>query len=427
MRQQVITKVFSKLLFLLLICCVNCTAQGQAPAAKTNKKGAKVSYNRIGKVEGHNILITKSVDLKGGECELPENAILSFKGGVIMNGTLIGNKTRIKSKGGIFNNVEIKGNWDVRQISTDMFLDIKNENALKNLFALTSPDVDNTIKIKKGDYILTAFRNNERCLKVCDNTTIIIDGTITLTPNEFTNYTMLLVEGNNVVVKGNGIIKGDKFTHTGTTGEWGMGINVHHAQDVHITGITVRECWGDCIYVGDGSRNVLIEKCNIVHGRRQGISITCADSVIIQKCVVTDVGGTNPEYAIDAEPNKGDTVNHIFIKDVRTVNCKGGFVAYGKAKDSSLGEITIDNCTIEKCEKPPLSFNTCSRLLVKGCRLIDCRGINAIVCYNIPEVKIHKNQLKMTLGLKDMVKKYIRNSKKDQPVYYKNCKKIEID
>ena len=89
--------------------------------------------------------------------------------------------------------------------------------------------------------------------------------------------------------------------------------------------LTIRDCWGDCIYIGTESTNVRINSCTLDHGRRQDISITSAGRVMIENCIISNVRGTAPEYAIDIEPNKNDIIESVIIRNVKSIDCKGAF------------------------------------------------------------------------------------------------------
>lgn len=75
--------------------------------------------------------------------------------------------------------------------------------------------------------------------------------------------------------------------------------------NVIIDGVTIIDCWGDCIYVGSGLSNVKIRNRYLSHARKQRISVNSADGVTIKSCIIADIEGIGPQYAIDTEPNKG--------------------------------------------------------------------------------------------------------------------------
>lgn len=121
--------------------------------------------------------------------------------------------------------------------------------------------------------------------------------------------------------------------------------------------------------MGSESSDVRIENCILDHGRRQGISITSADSVTIRNCVITNVKGTAPEYAIDVEPNKDESVDNIVISDVDVNNCQGGFLVYGKAPNAHVGKVSIKNCNIGRTQKTPISIIKCMSAKVEKCTI----------------------------------------------------------
>lgn len=331
----------SILLSLLMLVCFGCHAQ--VPTFK----------------EGKTIPITRTIDLQGKALHLPQNVTLKFeKGGCFKNGSIIADNTSVIGyKQDIFDNVNISGRWNVEYISTDMFKDLTAVNSLKNVFALTSNKVNNVLIVEKGNYRVSADNKNLNILSVPSNTEVILNGVVTLEPNDLTNYYIVDLKGENIKLHGNGQIIGDKQTHTGTRGEWGMGIMLRECSNVDIYDLTIKDCWGDCIYIGDNTSGVRINNCTLDHGRRQGISITSATNVTIENCIITNVGGTAPEYAIDIEPNKNETVDSVFIKNVKSENCKGGILSGSGAANSCTRNIFVSDCYVGKFEKRSYCFS----------------------------------------------------------------------
>lgn len=340
------------------------TSQTQEVIADT------VNASILGIVKGDKIIIEKGVDLKGCECRIPAGKTLVFKGGMIKNGILNGNMTKIECKGKAFNKVTIKGSWNVPEISTKLFADLSYENSLRDVVALANPKVKNRIVIEKGDYKVRAEKKAKTCVPLCSNTQFILKGTIRLAPNDLKSCDIIQAKGENINIRGNGTIIGDKHTHTGKEGEWGMGIILNGAINATISGLTIKDCWGDCIYVGGNSRNVLIEHCKLDHGRRQGISITKANGVTIRNCVITNVRGTNPQYAIDVEPNRRDSVDNILIEKVTVKDCEGGFVAGHRARKEGantpwIGKVAIRDCKVSSKSKVPIRVTRCEKVKIE--------------------------------------------------------------
>lgn len=326
-----------------------------------------VSCRVLGQPNGGVITLKDTIDLENRKCILPERTMLVIKNGLIKNGTLVGNRTKLKSRSACFERVRILGSWNVPEISSALFRDLSYDNALKDVVALADSMVKNKIIIERGNYQVTAYQNGEVCIPLLSNTDFVLNGTIKLTSNDHRNYYIIQAKGSNITIKGNGTIAGDKHTHTGDSGEWGMGINLNHAHNVLIKGVTIKDCWGDCIYVGSESSDVRIENCLLDNGRRQGISITSADGVIIRNCTITNVGGTAPEYAIDVEPNKGEIVDNVQINNLTIARCRGGILAWGKAPGARIGSIEIKSCDISGTSKMPISIIKCSFAKVEKC------------------------------------------------------------
>ena len=315
------------------------------------------------------VIVKNDIDLRGKVLSLPEGVTLNFKNGIFKNGIIIGNNTKIKCNKQAFDHIEIKGTWNVPKNYSTWFKDLSYVNALQNVIALTNPKMKNDVHVAVGNYLVNVDKNGQACLLITDNTKFILNGCIRLLPNSFTTYYILNVEGDNVKISGTGTIVGDKHTHTGKKGEWGMGINLKKATNVSISGLTIKDCWGDCIYIGNKSENVLVEKCTLDHGRRQGISVTSGNYITLQDLKIKNVGGTNPEYGIDIEPNANGIVDNIHIKNVSIDNCKGGIQVYGRAKGAYVGNVTINKCNISQISKVPIYIQKCKSAKILGCTL----------------------------------------------------------
>lgn len=361
--------IYSVLLLISFIMCLGCLALEKHNHSNISDSTALVDSIILGKIIDNTIIVRNNIDLKGRRCVLPDSLILDFRGGLIKNGTLVGNNTQIISNGVIFDYITIYGSWNVENIRTDMFSDLSYTNALKNVIALTNPAIENRVLIGKGNYTLDIPKNQGRCLLINSNTTITINGTIKLLPNAHENYSMLFAEGNDIHINGEGKIIGDRRVHKGETGEWGMGVRFHGAHNSSIEGLTIQDCWGDCIYVAGNSKNILINNCILEGGRRQGISITSGEDVAIRDCNITKIGGTSPGYGIDVEPNKNDTCRGIVIERVRVANSKGGIEVFRKAENAFAGNVLIRDCTISKTERNPMRFVGCSDVSVEKCTI----------------------------------------------------------
>lgn len=386
---------------------------------------------QIGIISNNSLVVSTDVDLHGTTINLPTNFTLEIKGGSIKNGTLVGNQSKLLCSDKVFDRVQIKGTWNVPEISTSMFVDLSYDNALKDVMALAHPKVQNTIVIEKGDYQVAAQKNADVCLTIPSNSTLIINGSIRLRPNEFQRYDIVRAKGKNINICGNGSIIGDKHTHLGHEGEWGMGIRFHGAKNASVIGVTIKDCWGDCVYVGGNSKHVLIEDCILDHGRRQGISVTKADDVVIRDCKISNVSGTRPEYAIDLEPNKGDTVNHVDIENVIIANCMGGILAtIGKRniERKKIGDIAIRNCSINVYEKYPIRLRAFDTATIEGCTIKTNDKRAAIAILNAKKADVRDNHLEITKPPINSMHKIVQSllAKEYLPILITDCQKQSI-
>lgn len=373
------------------------------------------------------IEISSEKDLGGKVWDLPGGVTLVMKGGIIKNGSIRGSQTKIKYTGIVFSNVRILGTWDVPDIRTSMFADLGYDNSLKDVFALASAQTQNHIIIDPGHYSVAALKEGDTCIPVCSNTEVSINGIIQLKPNKYKSYNILSLKGENIHVRGNGSIIGDKHSHLGEYGEWGMGVRFDGACNAELEGLTIKDCWGDCIYVGGGSKNVVIDNCYLDHGRRQGISVTKADGIVIKRCTITNVSGTNPQYAIDVEPNRGDTVTNVLIQKIKVRDCEGGFLATRSAKlennkpISWIGNIVVKDCEVEAKSKYPIYLRKSEFVSVERCVIDASPSKPAIFTDDAKSVVIKNNTIYVGRDVVSSLKNSVGRA-----VGKKNAKSISI-
>lgn len=412
-----ILHIFIFLANMLLLANCGCSSAKQtaqnAKSINTNVENSKLDmskYKTLPIKANKTYTLKSNWDLKGESYVLPEGVTLKSRGGVFKNGTLIGNNTMIDTKNPLFEKVSIMGDWNVSVISTNLFTTLDYENSLRDVLALANPEVENNVVIEDKVYTVSA-KSFQAALDICSNTTLVINGTIQLLPNEYKGCSILQVNGSeNVVIKGSGSLIGDKNVHKGTEGEWGHGINILKSKNVTIEGLNVKSCWGDCIYVGNESSNIIIDNCNLNDGRRQGISVTSADGVVINGCIITNVFGTAPQHGIDIEPNKGESVNNVRIENVAISNCHGGIMSW-RPESASIGDIIIKNCAISNIKVPaPINMQLANKVLIKDCE-IESMADRCISVQNVDTLTALGNKL---------------NCKGSKPIVTKNVKTMNI-
>lgn len=163
--------------------------------------------------------------------------------------------------------------------------------------------------------------------------------------NSATNYNIFKIEAvSNVIIQGGSIV-GDRTTHTGVTGEFGMGINILEAENITIKDMSISNCWGDGIYIGGHtlpSKRITIDNVICDNNRRQGMSITYANAVLLKNSEFKNTNGKLPQYGIDIEPNAGEYALDIEIQNCKTYgNAGGGLQVYGVSGNQN--GLKVDN------------------------------------------------------------------------------------
>lgn len=209
-----------------------------------------------------------------------------------------------------------------------------------------SSDVLGTAYIPAGTWDVTA-----NIIKAVTNTTIVLDkdAILKLKATNLANYSVIEIKDVfNVNISGGSIVA-DRAIHTGTTGEWGMGINILNSSNVNIENLVVRDAWGDGFYVGSTSSNVQFCKVTADNARRNGMSITSANTVLVDDSTFSNTKGTLPQSGLGLEPNANELVTNITIKNSKFFNnYASGFYAgwVTSAVGASITNVVLDSNNI---------------------------------------------------------------------------------
>ena len=191
------------------------------------------------------------------------------------------------------------------------------------------------------------------------------------------------------------IIRGDKTTHIGTTGEFGMGVANRGSIGARMEDLVIENCWGDGWYegaLGGGNSRTLNTKATNVtinNCRRNGWSLISAKGLRAKDIVITDTSGTAPQAGLDIEPNTiADDLEDIIIDGITTSgNVAGGITLYlggwsaAGTTEKSLS-ITIRN-HVSKVEIFPfvctrLFYEAGDKLLAGHLTMIDPVAVNSL-------------------------------------------------
>lgn len=248
-----------------------------------------------------------------------------------------------------------------------------------------------TVYVPAGTYVINA----ETGINIKSNTSLFMDSEAVLdvSGNDRDSYCVVNIRNvQNASITG-GQIKGERYEHTGTNGEWGMGIGIYDSSNIILSKMTISSNWGDGIYMGTGNYtddaygcdNIVIDQCSISDNRRSNISIVDADNVTINGCLIADAKGAEPQCGINIEPNRDDSgripedaiCKNITITNT-TINVLGKDDYYGQFfcfmtaayPDNSIitaRDVKIDSCTFNgDCGNYSGQNMTISNTVIRG-------------------------------------------------------------
>ncbi|MFJ7927807.1 right-handed parallel beta-helix repeat-containing protein [Peribacillus sp. NPDC096448] len=198
------------------------------------------------------------------------------------------------------------------KVSVENFKALPNDNNEDTLFIQkaidhVAKDGGGTILFPKGTYLIDAIRS----IVLRDNIILKFDkGTILKAlPNDKGSYEIVRIHGvKNASLTGNVVIEGEREEHIGEKGEWGFGVSIRGSENILLENITIKNCWGDGIYIGSTenksySKNITINNPVLKNNQRQGISVISVIKLKIVNPFISDTKGKAPESGIDLEPN----------------------------------------------------------------------------------------------------------------------------
>lgn len=289
-------------------------------------------------------------DLNGETIEMQEGCTLKFCGGSLKNGTIIGNETSIDAKCPIFTqNILIRGNWKLNEISTSLFKDIDN-NTVHNMSFLASGDHAKTVIIEGNNIECNVV--SDYLFKVKSNTHIYIKGTVSYGNQASDARDMFAIESaSNVIIEG-GHLKGNiEYSNDGETSN---GISVWDSTNVLLKNISVEKFTRDGIYILsniDTKATITLDGVVSLYNQRQAISITGCNNVILRNSKFSYTGTIKKGSlgrGLDIEPN----VSYRPIGDISIYNCEflgNQDIALGCANYNNIefGKFYIENSVLD--------------------------------------------------------------------------------
>ncbi|HDU8210431.1 right-handed parallel beta-helix repeat-containing protein [Acinetobacter baumannii] len=272
------------------------------------------------------------------------------------------------------------------------------------------------IKIPAGNFKINA----EKSIILKNNVTIEMSPKTVLNviPNEAKSYQVFKIHNvNNVRISG-GTIIGDKYTHRGTKGEWGTGIEIKDSQNIYLSNIIIKKMWGDAIYIGNNGKNsnsnLNLINLKLDDNRRQGISVVSVNGLFANNIIISNTRGKSPMSGIDIEPNNNRNIlKNIKFSQISTVNNAGdGFQISLKKYNNSMQGVSISlseyndygsrsGIRIQGLKTPVIGEININKVNLKN---------NKISNYCFKDWENNKVKIKITNLLHD--KEYIKNQDK---------------
>jgi len=177
--------------------------------------------------------------------------------------------------------------------------------------------------------ILVSMQYNQSGLMVSSNSTLVFPkgAKLILKSTSSANYQIIKIHNVENVKIYYPVIQGERYSHLGATGEWGMGISIAGSKNIQIEKPYITDCWGDGIYIATTtapvmvSRNVIINGAVLDNNRRCGIAIISGDSIVFNNTLSANTNGTAPRCGVDIEPNNNkDTIRRITFNNMIAYN-----------------------------------------------------------------------------------------------------------
>lgn len=383
------------LIFLLCLFLITISETDGGACARTYTRTVKVSKNAdlslVLSRPNTRYIIRYDHNISGKRIEIGQNSTLEFRGGMLRDskgsGDIIGNGTVIRNSRDdkIFDGVSFSGSYGEFNVNVAWFgieydALVDNSQAIIEALDLSKLTSEHTVEITGGSIYVNAHTDNPVSLydgriALYSNCRLVMsdDTYIRVIPSTERFYSVLYAGlCDNVIIEGGNII-GDLEQHTGTYGEWGYGICFLGCTNSTIKNVKISDCWGDGINL-DGwrdvtkggnsgprvqNKNILIEDVALDRNRRQGISISSGQGVVIRNSTIINTGilnGTAPMYGIDIEPMSWDNiVSDITIDNVNLSNNIGAGIMCIETFDENNGvnmnQLVVKNCTLSSGEK----------------------------------------------------------------------------
>ncbi|KGQ19836.1 hypothetical protein LF41_2339 [Lysobacter dokdonensis DS-58] len=248
---------------------------------------------------------------------------------------------------------------------------IHDDTAAINAAIKALPADGGTVFVPAGRYLVDAvksivlrsnmhFRLDPKAVLVCK-------------PNNVEKaYVVYAYKVSDVEISG-GQVVGDRYSHLGTTGEWGHAVFVRGSQRVTVRDMRLSDCWGDGMSIGAAlvygaapipCEDIVVANIVSTNNRRQGLSIGRGTNITVRDSEFSYSNGTAPECGIDIEPDDPGIADRVSIENcVLKGNKKYGLLAYKRSQNTTIRRCTVMNngsCGIVTVGSTAMTITQCS-------------------------------------------------------------------
>lgn len=246
------------------------------------------------------------------------------------------------------------------------------------------------VNLPGGDYLIDANQG----IYLSNGTRLVLDPSTRLiaSPQRNGNYGIIKIFGVHDASVSGGAIVGERHRHLGKDGEWGMGIDIKGSSSIRISNITISNCWGDGVYIGGWkgvpSTDVTLDNVSSLGNRRQGLSITSGHRILVANSRFIGTSGTAPQAGIDLEPNKGESVSNVTIRNcVASNNAGPGIMTLNCASN-----VRITGCKIQQNASSEIYLGgIVNAVHVSGNLISGNRKEDVVVGSTVTDFKIENN------------------------------------
>ena len=198
--------------------------------------------------------------------------------------------------------------------------------------AIDATPIGGTLYLPAGTYRVAVGQSPLAGLRLKSDMNFVMHDAAMLTaiPTKDGNSAVLKAWSVSKVRVHGGTIVGERHEHLGSSGEWGMGLDVRDASAISVVGTQVRDTWGDGFYIG-GEANSDIHFCGVVAdgSRRNGMSIVAAKGMTVRSSRFMNSAGTPPQAGLDIEPDGGLLTEGIVVTDSFFSGNRGAGISLG--------------------------------------------------------------------------------------------------